>query len=645
MPYDIETKDGIVLTNIPDEMPKDDPRLKQMVAEERGGRNRRKMSTPEMKQKVALQQAQDRASLDPTEGMSATDKTLANLGAGYANVGQGIHQLASKVGLADPVPDADVQEKRAIDQRLADATQAGIGPDWAPSAGKALQFAGEVAPTAIIPGGALARAGSIGSRMLPRALMATAGRRAALGGAIGGGASGALMPTTEDESRVINTGVGAAAGAALPLAVGAARGLRANFGPGRRAAQQLVGELGPEADVIPQQVAAREAQRAGTTQAAQAIPESLAEATGSTTAGGLEAASAKEMNPEWAAFKRAQNVARHEAVQQATQEAPMAAQRMTARDLVADPMREAAMGAARQGASYEAPVLKAAQDMLTSSEAVNPSVRRVADYVLSAMDERAPTKLTPEGLYTVRKVLKEKLHGPHMAGDELSAAVKGADVQTLKLIDAIDQSLNQASGGRWGRYLSTYGSASRPVDASHAAQAVRDVFEREGVAELGGAPEVTATRLGQALRASEGGSRHFPLALSQPARQGVEDVLEHVTRANEVQKARKIAGTAGGGSQTSMDLSDLAHRALSPLGGFPVRAVRAALDFVSKGGHAETQRELVGMLQNPQAAVRAIQEAQRLNRPLTSGQRVVLQALSTGAGGALPRTMQATQGY
>jgi len=643
MPYEIETRDGIILKNIPDDMPKDDPRLKQMVAQERIGRRTR---SPEFKAKVEAQQEQDRATYDPIKDMGPVGKTLANLGAGFANFGQGAQQLASKVGLAEPVPDEDVREKRAIDQRLADATQLGIGPDWAPSAGKALQFAGEVAPTLAIPGGALARAGSIGSKVLPRALMATAGRRAALGGAIGGGASGALMPTTEDESRLINTGVGAVTGAVLPLAVSAARGARANWGPGRRAAQQLSTELGPEAEAIPQQVAAREAQRAGTTQAAQAIPESLAETTGSATAGGLEAASAKEMNPEWTAFKRAQNVARHEAVQQATQEAPLTAQRMTARDLAADPMREAAMGAARQGASYEAPVLKAAQDMLTSSEAVNPSVRRVADYVLSAMDERAPTKLTPEGLYTVRKVLKDRLQGPHVMGDELSAAVKGADVQTLKLIAAIDQSLDQASGGRWGRYLSTYGRASRPVDASQAAQALRDVFQKEGVAELGGVPEVTATRLGQALRASEGGSRHFPLELSPPARQGVEDVLEHVTRANEVQKARKLAGTAGGGSQTSMDLSDLAHRALSPLGGIYVRAVRAALDFVSKGGHAETQRELVGMLQNPQAAVRAIQEAQRLNAPLTAGQRVVLQALSTGAGGALPRTMQArTQGY
>jgi hypothetical protein len=639
----IRTKDDIYL-DIGDLAP-DAPEVREAVQAERAGRLRRKMQTPEMQAKVEAQRAKDREELDPTAGMSGLDKVRANIGAGMSNAWEGLKQITP--GVQGP-SDEDIREKRSIDKRLAEKTDLGVGPDWAPTAGSALQFAGEVAPTLAIPAGAagsaLARAAPMVGRALPRSIATLMRSRPVMSGVAGGGAAGALIPTTSDESRAVNTTLGAATGGALPLAVSAGRSLYGMATPARRAAGRLAEGLGEEAAAIPGQVAARDAERASTSAAARAIPESLAQATGSTAAAGLEAESARGLaNPDWANFARSQNVARHEAVQAATREAEDLAARKEARSLTTDPLREAAMqqAGALPMKQVMAPTLQAVQAIANSPSAVNPAVQRVVGLVQSALDRRAPGGGRPESLYEVRKLLASKLHGPAQIGDELSAAVKGADRQTAQLIAALDQSLDQASGGQWQRYLDAYKGASAGVDASKAAQLARDVFQREGIPELGGVPEVTATRLGQARRASEGSGR-FPLALSQRAQGGLGDVAEHISQANEVQKARKLAGTAGGGSQTSFDISKILERvSLSPLGSMPVRAARAAWELVTKQGNEAAQRELAVMLQNPQAAVRAIQEAQRLGRPLSVAEAALLQGASQSGGAALPLAMQA----
>jgi hypothetical protein len=595
-------------------------------AERRG----RRLRSPEFKAKLEANLAEDRERYDPTAGMGAGEKVLANIGAGMASAWQGARQIIP--GLKSPT-DEEVREKRELDKHLAEKTQLGIGADWMPSAGSALQVAGEIAPT-LVPGAAATK--------FPRvlAMMRAAPIRT---GAIAGGAGAALMPTTEDESRAMNVALGGATGAALPMAVrGYQLGRRALSAPAR-AEDRLVRELGEEVTTIPQQVAARESQRAAGPSVASAIPESLAEATGSTRAATLEAQTAREAaNPEWAAFRREQNVAREAAVRDATGEAGRIAERRAARDVVADPMRERALGEAGKNQWFHQNAQQVAQDIMQSDAAVNPAVRRVADLVLSSMDDRAQTAITPKGLYEVRKLLADKLHGPLQIGDELSAAVKGADRQTLQLIEAIDKSLDQASGGRWQKYLDTYGRASRPVEQARSAQLAREVFEREGVPELGGVPEVTATRLGQALRASEGSaSRRFPLELSPRAREGLEAVQENIARSNEVQKARKLAGTAGGGSQTSMDM---ARDAATGVIGNRSQLMGTALRWLGRNANQDTQRELAALLQDPRAAVAAIQRAQAAREPLSEAQTALLQAISQTSGAGLPRALQAQGG-
>ena len=151
MPYEIETKDGIVLQNIPDDVQPDDPRLKAMVAEERMGRRRR---SPEFKAKLEADRKEMEKTYDPTVGMGTGEKVLANVGAGMSNLVEGVKQVLP--GVKGPT-DEELREKRARDEKLAEGTQTGLGADWMPRTGKVLQFAGEVAPTLAIPGGALAR--------------------------------------------------------------------------------------------------------------------------------------------------------------------------------------------------------------------------------------------------------------------------------------------------------------------------------------------------------------------------------------------------------------------------------------------------------------------------------------------------------
>lgn len=635
----IETRDGIVL-EIPEGMAPDSPEVREAVKTERAGRLQRRHASPEFQEKVKANEAEMRKELDPTAGMGAVEKIRANIGAGMASAGQGARQILSAAGLAKPVSDEEVEEKRRLDKQLAEKTDLGIGPEWAPSAGKALQIAGEIAPTLAIPAGPATGAAA---RVLPRALQ-WATRGPIRTGVTGGAAAGALAPTTSEESRALNTALGGAGGAVLPLAMRGYRAGREFFSPAARAASRLEQAVGADAPGVAQAVAQRGQERAGQAPAVRAIPESLAEASGHTGIARIESelGRAEATADEMAAFKRAQNAARYEAVQQATREAPQLAGRSAVREATTTPMREQALRTAGGDPFFHVPVVQEIQRMAARPSSVNPAVRRVMDEVMQHMDERAQTAITPERLYEIRKLLADKLGGPTQIGDELSNAVKGASRETRALINSIDEALDQASGGQFRPYLREFERGSRAVDESRAAQEVRDVFQREGTPELGGAPEVTQTRLGAAMRASEGGAgREFPLQLSPSARQQLTDVGQQINRSNEVQKARKLAGTAGGGSQTSTDidrvLTQLAQRSNIP-------GLSRILTMAGQGLDDATKVELAHLVQNPNQAMAAIRDAQRAREPLTSAQALLLQAMSVGAGSSLPLALQAQSG-
>lgn len=576
--------------------------------------------------------------VDPTAGMGALEKGAANLGAGFADVQQAAQQMT---GIGGTPSNEDVLAKRARDKPLAESTVTGLSPkiqtsfgeaDLLPSAGSTLQVAGQVAPSLAIPASRVAG--------LPRALNAMVGGPVRAG-MTGGAAAGATMPTAEGESRTLNTVAGGAGGAAIPSVLGATRGIAARASPQRRAGRVLTRALGDQGIADAERAVAAPVRQAGRS---GQIPESAAARSGSTELGVLESELGRDAATRdlWAQFIREQNAQRYGSVRNATREADMLQGRDAARTTTTQPMREQALQRAGQDPWMASSVGQHVRDLVAGPTGTNPSVQRVADYVQRQLGPESRAPITPERLYEVRKVLADNLSGPHRIGDEMSSAVKGAERETLGMMHAIDAALDQASGGRWTPYLRTHERASRPVGASRAAQDVRRAFEGEAVPELGGAPEVTQTRLGKAME-RERANRFDPdqPTLSPSATEELGAVRENIVRANEVQKARKMAGSAGGGSQTSTDI-DAALKMLAGRSGIP--GIGGIIDAVTQRASDATKIELTRLLQNPQAAIAAMRQAQQRGLPLSDAQQLLLQSTGRTVGIALPSAMQARQG-
>jgi len=584
-------------------------------------------------------QAEKAASLKrAAEDSGPVERGLANLGAGYDAAWQGLKQITP--GFKSP-SDADIREKRTRDTALAKATELGVGADWMPSYGSALQVAGEVAPTLAIPGvGAAGNAAAkLASKALPRASEAAlAWARASGVGGAGGAVAGALEPTLSDESRAVNTAAGAAGGLVLPAAGAAVKAGKALWGTvsraggTERAGRVLRQALGGEADDVASAVDRREQQRRFQPRSVREIPETLSEATGSPNAARMESASrrAGETADTWDDLVREQNARRFGAIEDATREAGALDTRAASRDRVTEPLRERALGEAGADPWFHFPALQAAEAVASGPTGVNPAVQRVADFVRKQFGPESQVAMTPERLYEVRKVLADKLHGPHIIGDELSAATKGANRETLRLIDGIDEALNTASGGKWQGYLDRYQDKSRPVNASRAARDARAVFSEPGIPEIGGAPEVTLNRLRAAQNAGQSSFDPRRTDFSPKATRTLQAVEDQYVRAQEPARVRKLVGTQGGGSQTSTDV-DAALSQLVSRSNIPV--ISAVVEHLTRGSNLAARTELSRLLQNPTAAAAAIRHAAASGKPLSDAQRLLLEASARSLAG------------
>lgn len=152
--------------------------------------------------------------VDPTEGMSGTDRFLAGVGKGLTDTYRGVKQVGSEALSALALSKGGVQRSRQFDATAQDlrAQQDDVAARDAPLMDTGAGLAGAVTGTLAsmaIPGAAATKVAPVSGAA--RAFMNPQTFRAAAGA---GAAYGALQPVGTDESRAANTAIGAGTGLA-----------------------------------------------------------------------------------------------------------------------------------------------------------------------------------------------------------------------------------------------------------------------------------------------------------------------------------------------------------------------------------------------------------------------------------------------
>jgi hypothetical protein len=543
------------------------------------------------------------------------ERALTNLGAGFDTAWQGAKQLGQKVGIGGGVGDEELRESRRMKGELAEGT----------TGGSLFQLAGEVAPTAALPVGA-------SGTLLKTALM----------GAGGGAAAGALQPVLGDESRLANMAFGAAGGAAAPVVVrGATKMLpRALGGRGEgqvatRAGSRLVKALGG-ADEAAEVAGKLEAPRRS--RLTRSIPLTAAEKARSPELARVELAARRDAPEQFAELARRQNESIHRAALRAGKEGTeeTVSRAASARDAATAPMREEALELASKFSHVSEPLQNNTAEILQRT-AKGSAANRVASHVQSVLE----TNPNPAQLYDLRKDLVRRLSGPSQLGDDLSAAVKGADRETMTLVRAIDERLNEAAsrkgnaGDLWTRYLDEYTGMSPAVTSARAQQQINQSLTAEGRPLVGDAPETTRHVLKQAV--DKFGKNKFGSRLTPEAQGRYSELTDFLAKKEEPMRSMKLGGTGGGGSQTAMQTA--ARTAINSkipiVGG-------AMLDAVVDKFTGATRAEVAEMMLDPSRAAKGIRAALQAGRPLSASEQAFL-ALSRSAGAAAPLALTGTE--
>jgi hypothetical protein len=539
-------------------------------------------------------------------------------------------------GLAMPISQA---EKDAVK----------IPDTWAGTAGSLAADVG----TMLIPGGAFVKA-TQGLKMFPRVL-ANMGFNA--------GTAAALVPENRDVAAAFGAAGGAVGDAVggvvrklAPLATASGRqGLRQ-----ARAGKVLASDLGADALTVAKQLEGYRPQVLGqdvpvtTAQAMRQIegnapgPASVALAKRQLGVSGVAA-------DDFAELARRQNEALYDvATTRAGQDAGQLESLTAAREASTAPLRENALDAANKfaagadtGSVKELGEPLAVQIQQIASRSVPGSPQRgLADLVGRTLSENPDARQ----LYELRKLLANKLSGPHMPGDDVAAVVKGAERETRQMMDVIDARLQEASGiegpGTWKPYMREYREKSVPVTSARTQGQITEALTPEGGALVGNAPEVTRHKLAQAVKKFGSDKRGFE-RLDPAAKARYEELQRFMQRNEEAMRSTKLGGTGGGGSQTSMQNqmgSDLAPAVVNiALGAAGLPHAGTGFAIGRAGAHAlnaGTKRELAQLMLDPQRAAAGIQAALAQNKPLSEAQvafRAFMRTQGTAAGAGAAR--------
>jgi hypothetical protein len=529
-----------------------------------------------------------------------TRNIVGKLGTGIGESGQrlvhGAKDLLTGYQLRTP------EEKEA--REIATATMKGAGP-----VAQGASMATDVLTGLAVPGAGMPARAMAGKEVFAKTLAANAALGAAgspdsplAGGALGAG--------------------GAALGTALPATMRMVQAQR--MAPRVGASTSEGARLAKEAGTTTGELAER-IERGVARGAEYDVPLTTSQAARSPELAGAELAARGRLPEEFAALTRRQNEAVYEAAQRGSRSAPRVESHAARRDELTGPMRERALADAGTDPWFATPVVQAVSDLSTGPTGVNPAVQAVAKYVNGQLGEGATAAMTPARLYEVRKVLASKLHGPLQIGDELSAATKGAERETLLMMKSIDSALDAASNGAWTPYLRQYGEASRPLENALASRMFRQELNRPGAALVGDVPQVTGRVLERAM-AKANKSRFRESGRFDPRRAEELGGLGALLRENieEPMRTAKLAGTGGGGSQTTMQQNQVAKAlaadaAMATAGMVPGGATATAIGHSALKGVWKT--EYARLLADPQRAVQSLRAAEASGRPLNPAEQ------------------------
>jgi hypothetical protein len=181
----------------------------------------------------------------------------------------------------------------------------------------------------------------------------------------------------------------------------------------------------------------------------------------------------------------------------------------------------------------------------------------------------------PADLYTLKKELADKLALKTVSPDELTNAAKGNRRTAYDIMQNVDNSLNESSGGKWDTYNKAYAAKIAPVTEGRAFQDVLNKFDLSKPIYGTETPQLTARALRKAVADEtymNQGKKGYVSTISENARAKTDDVIKTI---NAIEQAK--AGPRGtSGSQTADNIASLAKSALSAGGGMTSKALQVA---------------------------------------------------------------------
>jgi hypothetical protein len=258
---------------------------------------------------------------------------------------------------------------------------------------------------------------------------------------------------------------------------------------------------------------------------------------------------------------------------------------------------------------FSGPIRTAAQEeMVTGPRAQLPAVRTTTNYVLGAVPQEGASA---EQTYEVRKYLADALNA--RAGQQLGdipSAIKSAGVTTRTIKNAMDSSLNTASGGMWQDYLDAFKANSKDVNSAQALNNIRSDLQDKiagGMTDLQGNPKLTLAFINQIIENNS--TNKYGKLIAPEIQDQLDAVRTAAQRIESPQANYRLAVTGGSGSNTAADVAARAagHLAsgLIPGGGVG----KALVNWASSAGEQGGATRLAALLQNPQDAANALRSA------------------------------------